>query len=63
MKNESFQIVIEKIWKYRWKIITTEKIRDIIEQIMWESYSTNRMYKTILRVDDISLILKKTSIS
>jgi hypothetical protein len=45
MKNESFQIVIEKIWKYRWKIITTEKIRDIIEQIMWESYSTNRMYK------------------
>lgn len=45
MKNESFQIIIEKIWKYRWKIITTEKIRDIIEQIMWESYSTNRMYK------------------
>ena len=45
MKNESFQIVIEKIWKYRWKIITTEKIREIIEQIMWESYSTNRMYK------------------
>ncbi len=45
MKNESFQIVIEKIWKYRWKIITTEKIRDVIEQIMWESYSTNRMYK------------------
>ena len=45
MKNESFQIVIEKIWKYRWKIITTEKIRDIIEQVMWESYSTNRMYK------------------
>jgi len=45
MKNESFQIVIEKIWKYRWKIIATEKIRDVIEQIMWESYSTNRMYK------------------
>ena len=45
MKNESCQSVIEKIWKYRWKIITTEKIRDIIEQIMWESYSTNRMYK------------------
>ena len=45
MKNESFQIIITKIWKYRWKIITTEKIRELIEQTMWDSYTTNRMYK------------------
>lgn len=45
MRNESFQIVIEKLWKYRWKIIMTEKIRDIIQQTMGETYTTNRMYK------------------
>ena len=45
MKNESFQIIIWKMWKFRWKIITTEKIRELIEQTMWEAYTTNRMYK------------------
>ena len=45
MKNESFQLIIEKMWKYRWKIITTEKIRELIKQTMWDDYTTNRMYK------------------
>jgi len=45
MKNESFQIIIEKMWKSRWKIITAEKIRETIIQIMWNNYTTNRMYK------------------
>lgn len=47
MKNDSLEIVIKKIEKYRWKIITNEKIKEVLITELWENYNDKKMYKIV----------------
>ena len=46
MKNESFQTIVDELQKFRYKILATENIQELIKNVMWTSYTESRMYKT-----------------
>ena len=46
MKNNSFQSIADGLLKYRRKILSAEKIREIIKKILQDEYTDSKMYKT-----------------
>ncbi|MBR4567289.1 hypothetical protein IKO18_02430 [bacterium] len=46
MKNNSFQSIADSLLKYRRKILSAEKIREIIKKILQDEYTDSKMYKT-----------------
>ena len=46
MKNNSFQSIADSLLKYRRKILSAEKIREIIKKILQNEYTDSKMYKT-----------------
>lgn len=47
MKNQYFDIVVKKIWKYKNKLLEIEKIKEIIKNIVDSDYSEQKTYKMI----------------
>ncbi len=47
MRNKYFNTVVEKMSKYKWKVLDTKKMKDIIWNIMWDEYETRKFYKII----------------
>jgi len=47
MRNKYLNTVVKKIWKRRGKIVDGEKIKHILEHILAEDYSDQKMYKMI----------------
>ncbi len=42
----TFDILVKKLWKHRWKIITNEHIQTILTATSWEEVSNAKVYKT-----------------
>ena len=47
MKNWYFNIVVNKLRNYKWKIITIQKIKNIVHNILDDEYNTSKAYRTI----------------
>lgn len=47
MKNQYFDIVVKKIWKYKNKLLEIQKIKEIIKNILDTEYSEQKTYKMI----------------
>ncbi len=47
MKDTFFNITVKKILKNKWKIIDSEKVKNIVKEVMGENYNNNKAYKMI----------------
>ena len=47
MKNKSFDIVVKKLIKQKWKLIDIQKIADILDRIQDEKTSPQKVYKMV----------------
>ncbi len=47
MKNQYFDTVVKKIWKYKNKLLEISKIKEIIKNILDTEYSEQKTYKMI----------------